>query len=40
MFASMAAVTRLPHSSQRRPGSADATGQHVNGLLERPAWVN
>ena len=31
-YASMTAVTRLPHSSQRRPGSANATRQHVNGL--------
>jgi hypothetical protein len=38
MYASMTAhsLTRLPHSSRRRPGSANATRQHVDGLLGTP----
>jgi hypothetical protein len=36
MYASMTTVTRFPRSSQKRPGSADATRQHVDGLLGTP----
>ena len=35
-FRQYASMTAVPHSSQRRPGSANATRQHVNGLLGTP----